>query len=183
MKRIDVRKGLSVSTPTIIKETLMLSKSMVLQTIEKSRRRLKLEDMSFRVKYANQPLGSQKRAEIFLWSDTHAEIVLYPHATLFSVRHELCHAKLFRMGVPLTNTEKDRQLFSASAEYLRAVVIVEWYVNELQRKFFGEYYAADRFGSPREPPYPELPELPNESFPTMLVQQIVKAAEDGSPGD
>jgi hypothetical protein len=148
---------------------LRLSNSQVLQTIEKGKRKLELGDMSFEVQYADQPQGLEKRAEIFIWSDNHAEILLYPNATLFSVRHELCHAKLFRMGAPLTNTAKDRKLFPASEEYLRAVVIVEWYVNELQRKFFGEYYTTDRFGSPRSPPYPKLPKLPNESFTTTMI--------------
>jgi hypothetical protein len=155
----------------------LLSKSRVLQTIEQSKRKLELGDMGFAVTYAEHPPGSNQRAEILIRSDSQAEIVLYPDATLFSVRHELCHAKLFRMGAPLTNTEKDRKLFPDSAHYLRAIVIAEWYVNELQRKVFGEYYAADRSGAPRAPPYPGLPKLPTEGFTAAQIRRIFGTAK------
>ncbi len=152
----------------------MSSRDEVLQTIKNGKRELGIEDMTFEVKYVERPSKIGKRAEIFIWSQDQAEIVLYPDATLFSVRHELCHAKLFRMGFPLTNTEKDLELFPDLKDYRRMVVIVEWYINELQKRVFDEYYAVDEAGTARPPPFPELPGLPEEKF---TAEQIIHITE------
>lgn len=155
----------------------MLPKDKVLQTIKESKRRLGIEDMTFEVKYAKERDKIGKHAEIFIWSKKRAEIVLYPKATFFSVRHELCHAKLFRMGFPLTNTKKDREMFPDPEDHLRMVVIVEWYINELQKRVFHEYYAIDEAGNPRPPPFSELPRLPKEKFTAEQISHIIEIAK------
>ena len=154
----------------------MLFKAKVLQTIKEGKRKLSIEDFEFEVRYAKDYTGIGKRAEIFIWSNDQAEIVLYSSATFFSVRHELCHARLFRMGFPLTNTDKDIDLFPASDDYMRMVVIVEWYINELQKQVFHEYYAVDKAGTPRPPPFLGLPELPKDSFTPEEIKLIIKIA-------
>jgi len=162
----------------------MSSRGEVLQTIENGKRKLNIKDMMFEVKYAEKPSKIGKRAEIFIWSQDQAEIALYPDATLFSVHHELCHAKLFRMGFPLTNTEKDLELFPDLGGYRRMVVIVEWYINELQKRVFDEYYAVDEAGTARPPPFPELPGLPEKEFTAKQITHITEIAkregEDGA---
>lgn len=158
----------------------MLLRAKVLQTIKEGKRRLGIRDMTFKLKYAEKVSEIGKRAEIFIWSKNHAEIVLYPNATLFSVRHELCHAKLFRMGIPLTNTERDLELFPNPENYLRMVVIVEWYINELQRHIFDEYYASNDSGTPRPRPFPGLPELPEEKFTEAQIDSITEIAKNRS---
>ncbi len=155
----------------------MLSRKKVLQTINKGKRRLGIEDVYFVVEYARKPGKMGKRAEIFIYSEKNAEIVLYSSATLFSVRHELCHMKLFRMGVPLTNTERDLELFPNIDDYVRMVVIVEWYINELQKRCFGEYYAIDEAGTPRSKPFSSLPVLPEEMFTPGQIKQITEIAK------
>lgn len=157
----------------------MLSKARVLQTIKDGKRKLGIEDFMFEAKCSEKPSGVGKRAEIFILPDNRVEIVLYHDATLFSVRHELCHAKLFRMGVPLTNTEKDLELFPNPDDYLRMVAIVEWYINELQKRVFHEYYAVDNVGTPRPPPFAELPELPGERFTEEQIKRIAEVAKKG----
>ncbi len=154
----------------------MLSKARVLQTIRDGKRKLRIEDFSFRVRYAKKPLGAGQRAEIVILSRNRAIIMLYPDATLFSVRHELCHAKLFRMGVPLTNTEKDYELFPDPDDYLWMVAVVEWYINELQKRVFLEYYAVDEAGTPRPPPFAGLPELPKENFTREQIKRMTEIA-------
>jgi len=159
----------------------MLSKARVLQTIKEGKIELGMEDAAFEVDYAKKPDGPGRRAEIFIWSEKRAKIVLYPSATLFSVRHELCHMKLFRMGIPLTNTEKDSELFPAPEDYLRMVVIVEWYINELQKRVFKEYYAIDEAGTPRPPPFLGLPELPKRKFARKQIGLVTEVAKKGKP--
>jgi hypothetical protein len=155
----------------------MLQKARVLQTIKDGKRKLGIEDFVFEVKYGEKPSGVGKRAEIFILPENRVEIVLYHDATLFSVRHELCHAKLFRMGIPLTNTEKDLELFPNPDDYWRMVVIVEWYINELQKRVFSEYYAVDETGTPRLPPLDGLPELPEEKFTEEQIRYITKVVK------
>lgn len=155
----------------------MLTKERVLQTIKNAKHILSIEDIKFEVRFAKVSSNIGKRAEIFIWSRKRAEIVLYPEATFFSVRHELCHAKLFRMGIQLTNTEADLKLFTIQEDYMRMVVIVEYYINELQRRFFGEYYAIDEAGTPRPPPFPELPKLPKEKFTAEQINSLRKTAK------
>ena len=155
----------------------MLSKEKVLQTINKGKSQLGIEDIVFEVEYAEKRSKIGKRAEIFIWSKNMAEIVLYSDATLFSVRHELCHVKLFRMGIPLTNTNGDLELFPDPDDYVRMVLIVEWYINELQKRVFNEYYAVDEAGTPRSPPFPGLPELPKETFTVEQVRRIAEIAK------
>jgi len=155
----------------------MLLREKVLQTIKNGKRKLSVEDMTFEVKYAQKASEIGKRAEIFIRSKNQAEIVLYPNATLFSVRHELSHAKLFRMGFPLTNTERDLELFPDPDDYMRMVIIVEWYINELQKRVFDEYYAIDEAGASRPPPFSELPELPKEKFSAEQISYITEIAK------
>jgi hypothetical protein len=81
------------------------------------------------------------------------------------------------MGIPLTNTEKDLELFSDSVEYMQMVVIVEWYINELQKRVFNEYYAVDESGTPRPPPFHGLPELPKEKFTPEQIKLIFEVAK------
>lgn len=156
----------------------MLTKESVLQTIKNAKNTLGIEDMEFEVRFAKAKSKIGKRAEIFIWSKKHAEIVLYPEATFFSVRHELCHAKLFRMGIPVTNTEKDIELFPIQENYIRIVVIVEYYTNELQRRFFEEYYAIDEAGTPQLPPFSGLPELPRKKFAADQVDSLIEIAKE-----
>ena len=156
---------------------MALPRTLVLQTIEKGKQQLGIEDVIFDVRQVEEFSKIGKRAEIFIWSEVKAEIVLYPDASLFSVHHELCHVKLFRMGFPLTNTEKDQELFPDSMEYLSMVVIAEWYINELQKQVFREFYAVDRAGTPRPPPFSGLPKLPVEKFSSeemMLIARIAR---------
>lgn len=155
----------------------MLSRGKVLQAIEDGKRRLHIKDMTFNVRYAEKTSRIGKRAEIFIWSAQQVEIVFYPDATLFSVHHELCHAKLFRMGFPLTNTETDLELFPDLDDYTRIIVVVEWYINELQKRVFGEYYAADEAGTPRPSPFPRLPKLPNKKFTPEQIKDITELAK------
>lgn len=150
----------------------------MLQTIENAKSTLGIEDMAFEVRFAKVKSKIGKRAEIFIWSKKSAEIVLYPEATFFSVRHEVCHAKLFRMGIPLTNTEMDLELFPIKKNYIRMIVIVEYYINELQRRFFEEYYAVDEAGSPQLPPFSGLPELPQEKFNSEQVDSLIEIAKE-----
>ena len=150
----------------------------MLQTIENAKSTLGIEDMEFEVRFAKVKSKIGKRAEIFIWSKKSAEIVLYPEAAFFSVRHELCHAKLFRMGIPLTNTEMDLELFPIKKNYMRMIVIVEYYINELQRRFFEEYYAVDEAGSPQLPPFSGLPELPKEKFNSEQVDSLIIIAKE-----
>lgn len=150
--------------------------------IRNGKRRLDIKDMTFEVRYAKKAGKIGKRAEIFIWSKNQAEIVLYPDATLFSVRHELCHAKLFRMGIPLTNTERDLELFPDSHDYMRMVVIIEWYINELQKRVFREYYAIDKAGTPRPPPFQGLPELPKNKFTAEQIKRITQIAQGKEEG-
>ena len=157
---------------------MMLTKERVLQTIKNAKSTLGIEDMEFEVRFAKAESKIGKRAEIFIWSRKSAEIVLYPEATFFSVRHELCHAKLFRMGVPLTKTEMDLELFPIQENYTRMVVIVEYYINELQRRFFEEYYAVDEAGTPQLPPFSGLPELPQEEFTAEQVNSLIEIAKE-----
>lgn len=157
---------------------MTLLRDEVLQTIKNGKRKLAIEDMRFEVKFVKKQSEIGKRAEIFIRSTDRAEIMLYPTATLFSVRHELCHAKLFKMGVPLTNTKKDRELFPDPEDYMRMVVIVEWYINELQKSVFDEYYVVDDAGTPRPPPYPGLPKLPKEIFTHKQIQQMTEIAKE-----
>lgn len=160
----------------------MLLRSEVLQMISDGKRRLGIEDVAFEVRYAEKTGKIGKRAEIFIWSKNQAEIVLYPDATPFSVRHELCHAKLFRMGIPLTNTERDLELFPDSDNYMRMVVIVEWYINELQKRVFHEYYVIDKAGTPRLPPFQGLPELPKDKFAAEQIERITEIARGKDEG-
>ena len=132
----------------------MLARTEVLQTIKAGKHKLDIMDIEINVKYIKKIPKIGKRAEIFIWSKDEVEIVLYPSATLFSVHHELCHAKLFRMGFPLTNTKTDPEMFPDIDDYMRMVVIAEWYINELQKKVFKEYYAGNEIGTPRPPPSP-----------------------------
>ncbi len=155
----------------------MLSREKVLQTIKKGKEALGIEDLQLEVRFSGKPGRMMQRAEIFIQSEKQAKIVLYPTATLFSVRHELCHAKLFRTGIPLTNTEQDVGLLPDRESYMRMVVIVEWYINELQKRVFHEYYAVDETGTPKPPPFPDLPELPTERFTTEQISQIVEIAQ------
>ena len=150
----------------------------MLQTIENAKSTLGIGDMEFEVRFAEVKSKIGKRAEIFIWSKKSAEIVLYPEATFFSVRHEVCHAKLFRMGIPLTNTEMDLELFPIKKNYIRMIVIVEYYINELQRRFFEEYYAVDEAGSPQLPPFSRLPELPQEKFNSEQVDSLIEIAKE-----
>lgn len=110
-----------------------------------------------------------------------AEVVLYPTAAFFSVRHELCHAKLFRMGIKLTNTEKDSVLFPDVEDYTRIVVTLEWYINELRRQVFKEYYAVDGTGAPRPPPFEGLPLLPRYEFTDDEIKHIMIIATGTEP--
>lgn len=160
----------------------MLSREKVLQTINEGKRKLSIEDVDFKVEYAQKAGQMGKRAEIVMRSEDHAEIVLYPTATLFSVRHELCHMKLYRMGIPLTNTKDDLQLFPNKDDYMRMVVIVEWYINELQKRVFQEYYAIDEAGTPRPQPFLGLPELPEETFTSEQIRRIVAIARRKGEG-
>ena len=160
----------------------MLLKGEVLQMINDGKRRLSIKDVIFEVRYAEKTSKIGKRAEIFVWSKDQAEIVLYPDATPFSVHHELCHAKLFRMGIPLTNTERDFELFPNSDDYMRMIVIVEWYVNELQKRVFHEYHTIDKAGTPRPPPFQGLPELPNNKFTTEQIKRITEIARGKDEG-
>lgn len=157
---------------------MILTKEKVLQTIENAKSTLGIEDMEFEVRFAKVKSKIGKRAEIFIWSKKSAEIVLYPEAAFFSVRHELCHAKLFRMGIPLTNTEIDLELFPIKKNYIRMIAIVEYYINELQRRFFEEYYAVDEAGSPQLPPFSGLPELPQEEFNSEQVDSLIEIAKE-----
>jgi hypothetical protein len=159
----------------------MLPKARVLQTIKEGKSKLGIEDVTLEVEYAQKPEGAGKRAEIFIWSKKRAKIVLYSDATLFSVRHELCHVKLFRMGIPLTSTEEDLKLFPSFEDYARMVVIVEWYINELQKRVFHEYYAVDDAGTPRPPPFMGLPELPKERFTSEQIRLLTDMARKGEP--
>lgn len=155
----------------------MLTKEKVLQTIKKAKQTLDLDDVSFEVKFSETRSKIGKRAEIFIWTNKRAEIVFYPEATMFSVRHETCHMKLFRMGIPLTNTEKDLKLFPIKKNYLRMVLIVEYYINELQRRFFKEYYTVDDKGTPQPSPFSELPELPLEKFTVAQANLLMDIAK------
>lgn len=150
-----------------------------MQTIKEGKIRLDLEDVTFDVEHAQKPEGARKRAEIIIRSRKRAKIVLYSDATLFSVRHELCHMKLFRMGIPLTNTKRDRQVFRREDDYLRMVLVVEWYINELQKRVFREYYAVDEVGTPRPPPLTGLPELPKKGFSRKHVRLLTELARKG----
>lgn len=154
----------------------------MLQTIKDGKHRLGIEDMMFEVKYSEKSDKMGKRAEIFIWSKDQAEIVVYPSATLFSVHHELCHAKLFRMGIPLTNTERDLELFPDPDDYMQMVVIVEWYINELQKRIFHEYYAIDKAGTPRPPLFQGLPELPKDKFTAEQIKRITEIARGKDEG-
>ena len=155
----------------------MLSRERVLQMIKKGKQTLGISDMSFVVRFVGKSPTMAKKAEICIWSRNQAEILLYPQATFFSVNHELCHAKLYRMGIPVTNTDSDLQLFPDKEDYMRMVVIIEWYVNELQKRFFQEYYSIDNKGTPRPTPFPDLPPLPENTFSVRDVEYIVAAAK------
>lgn len=155
----------------------MLSREKVLQTIKKAKQSLDMEDIEFRIRFSRKAGTMRQRAEIFILSKNKVEVVLYPTASLFSVRHEVCHAKLFRMGIPLTNTEQDVALFHDPENYRRMVVIVEWYINELQRRVFHEYYAVDEAGTPKPPPFADLPELPEEKFTAQQIDRIIEIAK------
>ncbi|MFP3985546.1 MAG: hypothetical protein ACLFU9_06245 [Candidatus Bathyarchaeia archaeon] len=155
----------------------MLPKEKVLQTINEAKRKLDIEDIKFEVRYSNRTGKTGKKAEIFIQSRKYAQIILYPTATFFSVRHELCHAKLYRMGIPLTNTEGDHELFNDSGDYIKMVLVAEWYVNELQRRVFSEYYAVDEIGTPRPKPFPSLPDLPKERFTAQQITHIMKTTK------
>ncbi len=159
-----------------------LSRAKVLQTIKDGKRTLHIEDVKFIVRYAQKPSKVEKHAEIFIWSNNEAEIVLYPTARFFSVRHELCHAKLFRMGFPLTNTERDLELFPYPKEFLRMVVMAEWYINELQKRVFNEYYAIDEAGTPRPQPFPEMPPLPKDRFTVEEIAHLTVIAKKKNCG-
>jgi hypothetical protein len=159
----------------------MLSKDRVLQTIKEGKVDLGIEDAVFEVEYAEKTNRPARRAEISILSKKRAKIILYPSATLFSVRHELCHMKLFRMGIPLTNTKKDWELFPAPEDYLRMVFIVEWYINELQKRVFKEYYAIDKRGTPRPPPFTGLPELPKTKFSRKQIEIVAEVAKKSEP--
>lgn len=157
----------------------MLPKSQVLQVIGEGKGRLGMEDVAFDVEYAQRSEGEGRRAEIVILSRKRARILLYSDATFFSVRHELCHMKLFRMGIPLTNTTRDMQLFNRAEDYLRMVRIVEWYTNELQRRVFQEYYAVDEAGTPRPPPLTNLPDLPKKGFTRKNIRFLIELATKG----
>jgi hypothetical protein len=157
----------------------MLPKSQVLQIIDNGKGRLDMEDVTFDIEYAQRSEEEGKRAEIVILSRKRAKILLYSDATFFSVRHELCHMKLFRMGIPLTNTMRDTRLFNRAEDYLRMVRIVEWYTNELQRRVFQEYYAVDEAGTPRPPPLTNLPELPKKRFTRKSVRFLIELAKKG----
>lgn len=160
---------------------MMLSRVKVLQMIRDGKKKLDIEDFKFSLKYSNASSKIGKKAEIFILSEDEAEVVLYPTAAFFSVRHELCHAKLFRMGIRLTNTEKDRVLFPDVEDYTRVVVTVEWYINELQRQVFREYYAVDGAGAPRPPPFEGLPPLPRYEFTDEEIKRIMIIATGKEP--
>lgn len=147
--------------------------------IKKGKQTLDINDMSFAVRFVGKSPTIAKKAEICIWSRTQAEITLYPQATFFSVNHELCHAKLYRMGIPITNTDRDLQLFPDKEDYMRMVVIIEWYVNELQKRFFQEYYTIDNRGTPRLAPFPNLPPLPESKFSLSDVEYILAVAKHG----
>jgi len=82
------------------------------------------------------------------------------------------------MGIPLTNTEMDLELFPIKKNYMRMIVIVEYYINELQRRFFEEYYAVDEAGSLQLPPFSGLPELPQEKFNSEQVDSLIEIAKE-----
>lgn len=155
----------------------MLSRKKVLQMIRFGKGILGIEDVNFMVKYVGETPKIGKRAEIFIWSGNQVEMMLYPQASYFSVNHELCHAKLYMMGIPLTNTVKDLELFPRKKDYVKMVMIVEWYVNELQNQFFQEYYTIDKAGTPRPPPFLNLPELPREKFSNKQIKHLSRIAK------
>lgn len=155
----------------------MLTKEKVLQIIKKAKNTLGLDNVSFEVKFAKTRSEIGKRAEIFIRSNNRAEIVFYPEATDFSVRHEVCHVKLFRMGIPLTNTEADFKLFPVKRDYLRMILIVEYYINELQRRFFDEYYAVDDEATPQPPSFSGLPQLPLHNFSSEQINLLIDIAK------
>jgi hypothetical protein len=161
----------------------MLPNERVLQMIKKGKQTLGISDISFVVRSIGKSPAIAKKAEIHIWSRNHAEIVLYPQATFFSVNHELCHAKLYRMGIPVTNTDRDLQLFPDKEHYMRMIVIIEWYVNELQKRFFQEYYSIDKIGTPRPAPFPDLPPLPEGKFSVREVEYITATAKHGKSPD
>jgi hypothetical protein len=158
----------------------MLSRKKVLQMIRFGKGILGIEDTTFMVKFVGDTPKIGKHAEIFIWSSDQVEMVLYPKASYFSVNHELCHAKLYMMGIPLTNTVKDLEFFPQKKNYMKMVMIVEWYVNELQKQFFQEYYTIDKVGTPRPPPFPNLPELPREKFSNKQINYLTKVAKKSS---
>ena len=157
---------------------MTLSRDRVLQTIRSGKRELDIDGMVFQIRYIKEISEIGKRAEIVIWSNLHAEILLYPTATLFSVRHELCHGKMFTMGLPLTNTEKDTRLLPNPEDHIRMVLIVEWYTNELQRRVFHEYYSIDEEGTPRLPPFKGLPKLPKDRFTREQIRLIMEIARE-----
>ena len=159
----------------------MLTKEKVLQTIKKAKHALGIDDVSFEVKFTKKRSEIGKRAEIFIWANNRAEILFYPEATTFSVRHEVCHVKLFKMGIQLTNTETDLKLFSTKREYLRMVLIVEYYINELQKRFFNEYYISDNKSITQSPPFKGLPELPLHKFTIEQINLLVDIAKGNTP--
>jgi hypothetical protein len=159
----------------------MLTKEKVLQIIKKAKNTLGLDYVSFELKFVKRRSEIGKRAEIFIKPNNRIEIMFYPDATDFSVRHELCHVKLFKMGIPLTNTKADRELFPVKRNYLHMILIVEYYINELQRRFFNEYYTAEDGASPQSPPFSGLPELPLHHFSSEQINLLINIAKGDRP--
>jgi hypothetical protein len=159
----------------------MIAKAKVFQLIKNAKSTLGLSDVTFEVKFAEKSSRIGKRAEIFIWSQHQAEIVFYPEAIESSVSHEVCHLKLYRMGLPITNTETDLELFPDKRDYLRMVLIVEHYITELQQQFFHEPNSdKEEPPSPRSP-FQRMPPLPKESFTHKQVSLLINLAKGDQP--
>ena len=153
-------------------------------------RKLGIEDMTFQLEYGasfKEFMGA--RAEVRITPLKNFTVILFREAYLdpdvrmglFSVHHELCHVKLYRMGFPITNDPFiDKKRWPNHLVYNKLCVICEWYANELQRRVFDEYHG-DFNGKgevvPYPPPFEGLPPLPKESFTKQEIDNILSVAK------
>lgn len=97
-----------------IRLSVALSKERSEKEIKKSLRKLGIADMTFQLEHNTygRMAFAGARAETYITSPKKFTVVLSPEVCsdsdvrmgLFSIHHEACHVKLYRMGYPITGS-------------------------------------------------------------------------------
>ncbi len=140
-------------------------------------KKLGISDMRYRISYIPEGSVGDTKATFVIRKPRFFELILLGNKDLrlFSVRHELCHVKLWKMGFPLTNVILNdlKKLGLDREEYDNLVVICEYYVNELQKRDLGEWRKRSSWLLDMNSLLEGLPPLPQNRFSTGDVNAIL----------